>query len=219
MNKAIKEAIPKNLMFRYRIPCHRVTKGKKKPIELGEEFRVQSFGDFEDQANFADVRIGWADEGVYVSVLVKGKKQALWCRETAILESDGVQLWFDTRDPHNVHRASKFCHWFLLMATGGGPAREMPFINTLKINRSREQSPALNKGKSIVSSKISKTGYEISAFIPAESINGWDPNDHQNIGFNYAVVDRELGWQTLALGPELPISEDPSLWQTLVLVE
>jgi len=33
------------------------------------------------------------------------------------------------------------------------------------------------------------------------------------------VNDRELGWQTLAMGPELPIMEDPSLWQTLHLVD
>lgn len=218
MNKAIKEAIPKNLMFRYRIPCHQV-EGKKKPIDLDEKYSVKGFGDFEDQAEFADFRIGWNDNGIYLTVNVTGKKQTLWCRETAILESDGIQIWVDTRDTHNVHRASKFCHWFVLMATGGGDVREKPFISTLKINRSREQSPSLNKGKSIVSSKISKTGYTVSAFIPAESLNGWNPAEHPRIGFNYAVVDRELGWQTLAIGPELPISEDPSLWQTLNLVD
>jgi hypothetical protein len=28
----------------------------------------------------------------------------------------------------------------------------------------------------------------------------------------YTVIDRELGWQTLALGPEYPVMDDPSLW-------
>jgi hypothetical protein len=32
-------------------------------------------------------------------------------------------------------------------------------------------------------------------------------------------MDRELGWQTLAIGPELPMAEDPSLWQSLHLVD
>jgi hypothetical protein len=32
------------------------------------------------------------------------------------------------------------------------------------------------------------------------------------------VVDRELGWQTLTMGSEFPIDEDPSLWGSLELV-
>jgi hypothetical protein len=42
-------------------------------------------------------------------------------------------------------------------------------------------------------------------------------NDHTRLGFNYAVIDRELGWQTFSLGQEYPIREDPSLWGTLEL--
>ena len=37
--------------------------------------------------------------------------------------------------------------------------------------------------------------------------------------FSIAVVDREMGWQTIAAGLELPISEDPSLWHSLELVD
>ena len=33
------------------------------------------------------------------------------------------------------------------------------------------------------------------------------------------VNDSELGYQTLALGPDMPIEEDPSLWHTLQLVD
>ena len=117
------------------------------------------------------------------------------------------------------HRASKFCHWFILLPSGGGDDGEEPLANMLKINRSKDDSPSINRHKIDLNAKVTKTGYKLSAFIPGKALNGWDVNEQRNIGFNFSVVDRELGCQTLAVGPELPISEDPSLWQTLELVE
>ena len=60
-------------------------------------------------------------------------------------------------------------------------------------------------------------GYTLEAMIPAEALTGFDPTDHPRLGFTYAVVDRELGWQTFTVGPEFPFVEDPSLWGTLEL--
>jgi hypothetical protein len=41
--------------------------------------------------------------------------------------------------------------------------------------------------------------------------------EHPRIGFYFAVMDRELGWQTFSLGPEFPFTADPSLWGTMEL--
>jgi hypothetical protein len=48
-------------------------------------------------------------------------------------------------------------------------------------------------------------------------MTGFDPTQFARIGFFYAVVDRELGWQTLALSREYPFVEDPSLWAEAAL--
>jgi hypothetical protein len=61
-------------------------------------------------------------------------------------------------------------------------------------------------------------GYLLQACVPAEALTGFDPAEHGRLGFTYAVVDRELGWQTFSIGPEFPFVEDPSLWGTLELV-
>ena len=61
-------------------------------------------------------------------------------------------------------------------------------------------------------------GYLLFVQIPAAALTGFDPVEHPRLGFSYAVIDRELGWQTFSLGPEYPILEDPSLWGTLELV-
>ena len=48
-------------------------------------------------------------------------------------------------------------------------------------------------------------------------MTGFEPQEHPRLGFNYAIVDRELGLQTFSVGHPLPYDEDPSLWATLEL--
>ncbi|MFT5301035.1 MAG: hypothetical protein ACI814_001819 [Mariniblastus sp.] len=219
MSNSIVSQVPKNLLFRYRMPCRRFEGKPNSKFELSLDYQLPNLGAFESQVHFADIRTGWNEEGLYLWAEITGKEQSLWCRETQLLDSDGIQVWIDTRDTHNVHRASKFCHWYLLMPSGGGDKNENPMASMLKINRSKDDSPTINRFKLDVRAKISKTGYKLSCFIPGKALNGWDTTEHRSIGFNFAVVDRELGWQTLAIGPELPIMEDPSLWQSLQLVD
>jgi hypothetical protein len=68
-------------------------------------------------------------------------------------------------------------------------------------------------------STMTGNGYRLAAVIPGAALTGWDTQEHRKLGFFWAVSDRELGWQTFSLGPELPIAEDPSLWGTLELAE
>jgi len=219
MSNSIVAQIPKNLMFRYRIVCKKFESEPSKTFELSDQYLFPSFSAFEGQFQFADLRVGWCQDGLFLSSEVTKKQQSLWCRESQLLDSDGIQIWVDTRDTHNVHRASKFCHWIVLLPAGGGVDGKKPHASMLKINRSKDDSPSINRHNIVVDSKITKEGYKISAFIPGKALNGWDTNDHRMLGFNFSVVDRELGRQTLAVGPELPISEDPSLWQTIELVD
>jgi hypothetical protein len=217
MSNAIISQVSKNLPFRYRITCHQLTEKPKGLFELPVACRLPALSDFEGQKSFGDLRIGWMEDGLYLSLLVTGKKQSLWCRETQLHESDGLQIWIDTRATHNVHRASKFCHWMMMLPTGGGASNDAAMVRMLKINRSRDDSPTINKAKIDIKGVVNKDGYQISAFIGGAGLFGWNTAEHRQLGFNFAIVDRELGWQTLALGPELPIAEDPSLWQTLLL--
>lgn len=216
MSKTVSQ-IPKNLGFRYRFPCAKTNKKWSDKFSLPPSHQLPNLGQFESQNRFADWRAGWNEQGLYFSITVTGKQQSLWCRQTAILESDGVQIWIDTRDTHNVHRATRFCHWFLALPAGGGSTHTNPIFTTLKINRSREDSPTIGGQKLKIQSTKKRDGYDMKLFIPAAGLNGWNLEDHRNLGFSIAVIDRELGWQTIAAGPELPITEDPSLWHTLVL--
>ncbi len=219
MSNSIVSRISKNLMFRYRQPCHRTGGSWSNKLSLEEKHRIQCFGHFDDQDPYADVRVAWCDDGLLVTCAVTGKEKSLWCRSTQILESDSVQLWIDTRNTHNVHRATGFCHWIVLMPAGDGPRNDRPMSTMLKINRSKDDPPTMNRLPIPVAATRTKGGYTLRAHIPAACLHGWDPAEHRRIGFSVAVIDRELGWQTLGSGPEFPITEDPSLWHTIELFE
>jgi hypothetical protein len=133
-------------------------------------------------------------------------------------ECDGLQVWIDTRDVHNVHRAGRFCHRFIFLP--GGPRRsDEPLAQCLPINRAREQPRPIRPGLLQVRSEKRIDGYLMEAFVPAAALTGFDPQEHPRLGFTYAVTDRELGQRTLGVGSPMPYQEDPSLWATLELVK
>ena len=158
-----------------------------------------------------------AKEGIAFLVRVSGKKQTPWCRSSKMDDSDGLRVWIDTRNNQDIHRASRFCHQFIFLPFGSGRKMDEPVASLVKINRAKEHPKAVDaKSMPVISSKRAD-GYELQAFIPADAMTGYDPQEHKRLGFSYAVVDRELGWQTVGVGPEFPFIEDPSLWVTMNL--
>ena len=219
MSKIVSQ-ISKNMVFRYRFPCLETDQTwNSKKFKLDKPFQVPCFGEFDGQKPFADLRLGWNQDGLLLTCEVRNKKKSVWCRTTQILESDGLQIWLDTRNTGNVHRATKFCHWFVFLPAGGGSGKDQALASMLKINRAKADPPTFNREPIPIEAKTDKSGYQLRARIPAACLNGWNPTEQREIGFSYAIMDREFGWQTLAIGPELPIFEDPSLWQTMELRE
>lgn len=217
MSSAPITQIPRNLLMAYRFPCHPCeATDQRHPLE--ERYRLPAVGRFEGQRAHTDWRVGWNAKGLRIATRTAGKSVSLWCKPSQLLESDGLHVWIDTRPTHDVHRATRYCHWLMAMPTGG-TASDGSHCSMLKINRAKEDSPALNRARALCSSKVRKDGYDIDLFLPAAMLNGWDPVEQPTLGFFLAVADRELGWQTLGVGPELPIFEDPSLWQNLRLMQ
>ncbi len=63
-----------------------------------------------------------------------------------------------------------------------------------------------------------RNGYVLEAFLPAEALHGYDPEQYPRLGFYYAIRDDELGEQVLSVGSEFPFWDDPTLWSVLELV-
>lgn len=212
--------LPKRALFRFSVPClFRKELWRGKRLELDDGFRLVCLAELEGLDTPAEVRAAWNETGLVLSVRVQGKKQPPWCRTTRPEDSDGVHVWIDTRDVHNVHRASRFCHRFMFMPTGGGQRMDQPVFQWLPINRARQQPQAIKPGGLQVRGEKRSDGYLLEAYISSDALTGFDPDEHPRLGFTYALVDRELGEQTFGVGSPMPYQEDPSLWASLELAK
>ena len=213
------QLLPPRFLFRFSVPCRRCEKiwVRGKGVQLTPKFRLPHLAELDDAPVLADVRVGWNDGGLAFCVRVEGKRQTPWCRSTQLEESDGLHVWIDTRDMHNIHRATRFCHRFAFLPAGDGPRRDEPVAGQLVINRARENARAAPEGLLQVRSERRIDGYLLEACIPGDALTGFDPQEHPRLGFTYALVDRERGNQTFGAGDEFRYHEDPSVWGTLEL--
>ncbi len=208
-----------SFLFRFAAPCRYASQLSATNLELGEEHRLPCFAELNERKSFSEVRLGWNEAGLGIWFKVEGKEQSIWCRDSRIEHSDGIQVWFDMRDTKNVHRAGRFCHRFAVLPEGAGRNLDQPTIGLLAINRARESPREIQERLLVAKSRKFKGGYELAAFFPAAVLTGYDPDEHPKLGFTYAIFDRELGTQTFSIGTEFPFSEDPSLWGTIELVK
>jgi hypothetical protein len=133
-------------------------------------------------------------------------------------QSDGVSLWIDTRDARTSHRASRYCHQFHFLPTGGGAEKDEPVFLQTKINRALNDAPLAPGGSVPFRCRVRASGYRLAAFLPAGVLHGFDPEQNPRMGIFYAIRDAELGEQTLGAGSDFPFGEDPTLWSVLELV-
>lgn len=206
------------MLFRFAAQCaYSEQKWSAGGIKLDEAHRLPCFAELAGKKPFADIRLGWNELGISFNAAIGGKQQPPWCRDSRIDDSDGLQIFIDTRNTQNIHRAGRFCHRFAFLPIGAGRKLDEPVAVLLAINRAKESPREIESGSLKVRCQRLAGGYTLEGFIPAAALTGYSPTDQPAIGFSYAVIDRELGWQTFTVGPELPFLEDPSLWGTLEL--
>lgn len=156
-----------------------------------------------------ELRAAWNSDGLAFAARVRGRAKPPQGTTANPLAADGLQVWIDTRGTQSVHRASRFCHHFCFLATGG--ARQMP------IHRAREDAPLCNPADLQATIESRKDGYDLMAWLPERTLNGFSPEESPRLGFYLRLHDAELGDRYLTVGPEFPFNSDPSLWSTLEL--
>jgi hypothetical protein len=214
--------VPHRFLFRLAYPCRHIKDMPRvdddRLLDLPAEFRIDNFAEMDDEKNFAEIYLAWNEAGLGLQVEVKGKEQLAQGDASRPRGSDGVALWIDTRDARTSHRASRYCHQFHFLPTGGGPEHDEPTFEQTKINRALHDAPLCSPDNVPFRAFSRKTGYVLEAFLPAEVLNGFDSEQNPRLGFYYVVRDSELGEQVLSVGADFPYWEDPSLWSVLELV-
>ncbi len=211
--------IDPSMLVRVRLKAHQVDRNfSDRPEALPDEAILPCLScDLAGHPKFAQVRLAVGKNALFFQADVQGKSQLPWCRESRLEDSDGLHVWIDTRNSKEIHRATKFCHRYGFSPMGRGPKADLPFVGWAPINRARENPPPPPDDQMAIRARVSDGRYRLVAALHFDALSGLDIQDFPTIGFYFAVADRELGWQSLALQPDLPVMDNPSLWAQLQL--
>ena len=219
------DALPTAFLARFSFPVGRedgMPKGKtaKSLLGLKEKHRLPSLAELQAAESFAEVSFAWNADGIGIAAEVERPGDA---GDFAVdvkrpTEGDRLQVWLDTRDTRNIHRASRFCHQFCIVPAGGGAKETEPIVYALPIMRAREERELPEPSAFRAKRTDTKTGYRLEAWLPKETLVGYEPENSPRIGYCHAIADGERR-QFLQLDESFPFHYDPSLWTTLELIE
>lgn len=218
--------IPQAFWFRLAIPCPRVDglplKGESgRLLDLPETCRVVPTSMMEGRVPWSEVRVAWNPSGLAFQVEVRGKTAPIK-RDPYDIDggSDGFQLWIDTRDTRDIHRASRFCHRFSAVLVPDKAKKTVAVQFAQKaIHRAQADAPLAKAGSIQARAEAIPKGWRLELFLAAEALNGFDPETNRRLGLAYQVTDPSRGDEFLTVGRDFPLGEDPSLWATLELKE
>ena len=213
--------IPKRAFFNFSAPCYYREKAPVLDGKLDDwdkTYRVPDLNGVEGKGTFIDLYMAWNKGGLYFALEVQGASR-LDVQPRRPQRSDGLQLWVDTRDVRNAHRASRYCHHFCFVPIGSGRGGKQAFGRQFRIRRARAQARLCDSDRLGVVSHIPKSGYQMEIHLPGEVLTGFDPEENNRLGFTYMLRDRKLGRVHWTGDDSVPVSYDPSLWGTVELVK
>ena len=214
--------VPPSLLFDVRIcvpACNPPRTKRSAPPVLPESARLLPPALMDSPLQIPDLRVGWHADGIALSCTMTGRSRPVSGNGSDPEVADCLLIWLDMRPSGNVHRATEYCHHFSLLPVDDDNDGK-PGIFPRPIAQQRAQRVESTPSKMTISSKVNKTGYELSAWIPGSQLSGWDqiPETRQ-IGFYGMVRDFEHGELPLSTAGDFPYSYDPSLWLQLELVD
>jgi hypothetical protein len=216
------EQIPRRAFFAFETPIHHIARPPLIDADVSKwsrEYLVPPLVALEGQEPIADVYWAWHEDGFFAAFDVPNRTGRLHCDPKQWWKHDGLRLCIDTRDARDVKRATRFCHFFYLLPTGGGPESRRPVVGLHRMSRAKEPPPAVDCALIRIAAQVHRSGYCLEVALPAECLFGWDPVEHPRIGIFYKVKDTQRGAQHLSVDDELGWNVDPSTWATGVLVQ
>ena len=193
---------------------HYLKKGKESLLETNKTYLLPSTSFLCGEAPFADVAMGWNEEGIHAWVNVKKPFEKVVYPN--VQAGDSIHFFFDTRDVKTSGWNTRFCHHFFFLPESfeGTQAGEITRF------RGEDQHELCPGDLLKVTSKILRTGYVLKIFIPENCLVGYDPSQFKRLGFSYQILGpKGLCQHFSALSGEYPIEQLPSLWSSLQLVD
>lgn len=216
------DQFPRRALFQFELPIHHIARPPRVDGDISKwnrKYLVPPLVELEDEPAVADVYWAWHADGFYAAFDVPNRNGRLQCDAKEWWKHDGLRLCLDTRDARDIRRATRFCHFFYLLPTGGGKDGKRPVVGTHRMSRAKEPPPDVDVSLVKIAAHVERQRYSVEVAIPAACLSGWDPVEHARIGVFYKVKDTHLGSQHLTADDELGWNVDPSTWATGVLVK
>jgi hypothetical protein len=216
--------LPQAFWFRMAARCPKVEEiprpnGGKRLLDLPATCALPSGARLEGREPWAEVRAGWNPRGLGVAVRAEGVDDAQLAADRPEGFAD-VQIWVDTRDTRDVSRATRFCHRFVVQLRVRESPRKLDVqVAQRPIARALADAPMSRPGLIETRTELSRAGWTLELFLPAQVLHGFDPDTNRRLGFAYQVADHTRDDQFLSVGRDFPIGENPSLWATLELAD
>ncbi len=207
-------------LFDLGFPIHQLNRAIAHPERLdwrlNDEYMLPALSSLNGGKQFAEMSIAWNKDGLFFHSILKAPTGKAASVAAGSLSSKSLLLsvYIDTRWSPGVHRATSFCHrfdFFLNRPTSSNPvARGHGELNP--IQRARAAPAAIHPTDISVATFFLPDGYEIKAYLQADTLTGFSPEEFQEIGIFYTINDAVLGNQIMARTLQSPYFEDPSVW-------
>lgn len=212
--------LPAAFLVRYRLPVprfDRLPRSGSKLLDLPASARLAQPSQLDVRSEHVDLRAAWNPQGLGFALNVSGRTAPILSDPRDPTRPDSLELWIDTRDMQTIHRATRYCHHYCVLPTGGGDDGRSAVTIAQPVARARDDAPLADSELFLTHAQIHKTGYLLEVWIPAEALTGYDVVHQPRLGFYCQVNDAEHGTLSFAVGNEFPVTADPSLWHTLEL--
>ena len=196
--------------FSFELDCHSLTKPDFR--SLTSKHVLPDLTELCNETPFADVFLGWNQQGIAVKIVVNQPYERSTYPEFAI--GDSFELFIDTRDMKSAGFNTRFCHhfFFLCAADDGVQAGEITRFRT------ENTHPLCDPKELKVDARHSSKGCQLKIFIPSQCLTGYDPEQFDRLGFTYRINRAGGPAQHFSVvSEEYGLEQQPSLWSSVRL--
>lgn len=182
--------------------------------KLTQNHKVPSTASLLCEEDFADFSLGWNEEGIAVFAAVgKPLEQSVYPDPEY---GDSIEIFIDTRDIKSAGFNHRFCHHFVFLAepVDGNQAMEATRFRTEDVHE------LCNPEDLEVKTFCKRSSYNMSIWIPASCLHGFDTRQFKRLGFTYRINRSGGDAQHFSIHTaEYQIDQNSALWSTMRLVK
>lgn len=167
---------------------------------------------FMHEEKFADLAMGWNEEGIEFLVTVDQPFQKSTYPQ--LNRGDSFEVCVDTRNIKTSGFNTRFCHHFFCLAE---PIDNLQAGEITKF-RTEDTHKLCNSSELKILRNLKPTSYTLQFFIPAHCLFGYDPEQVNMLGFTYRINRYGGSSQHFSVSSnDYQFQQQPSLWANLRL--